>query len=43
MEADLLITNSEVITVYKEISVKQAVAVKEGKIISVVTNNAITI
>ena len=43
MEADLLITNGKVITVDKEFSVKQAVAVREGKIISVGTNNAITI
>jgi len=41
MEADLVITKSKVITVDKEFSIKQAVAVKEGKIIFVGTNDEV--
>ena len=41
MEADLVITNGKVITVDKDFSIKQAVAVKEGKIVSVGTNDEV--
>jgi predicted amidohydrolase YtcJ len=41
MEADLVITNGKVITVDKDFSIRQAVAVKEGKIIAVGTNDEI--
>ena len=33
MEADLVITNAKVITVDQDFSIKEAVAVKEGKIL----------
>ena len=39
MEADLVITNAKVITVDREFSIKQAVAVKDGKILAVGTND----
>ena len=41
MEADLVITNGKVITVDENFSIKQAVAVKDGKIISVGTNDGV--
>ena len=41
MEADLVITNGKVISVDKDFSIKQAVAVKEGKIVSVGTNDEV--
>jgi len=39
VEADLVITNAKVITVDREFSIKQAVAVKDGKILAVGTND----
>ena len=39
MEADLVITNGKVITVDKDFSIKQAVAVQDGKIVAVGTND----
>ena len=41
MDADLVITNGKVITVDQDFSIKQAVAVKEGKILSVGTNDEV--
>ncbi|MGD2097529.1 MAG: amidohydrolase [Desulfobacterales bacterium] len=41
MEADLVITNGKVITVDKDFSIKQAVAVKDGKIVSVGSNDEV--
>lgn len=39
MEADLVITNGKVITVDEDFSIKQAVAVQDGKIVAVGTND----
>lgn len=41
MEADLVITNGKVITVDKDFSIKQAVAVQDGKILAVGANDEI--
>ena len=41
MEADLVITNGKVITVDKDFSIKQAVAIKDGKIVAVGSNNEV--
>ena len=41
MEADLVIMNGKVITVDKDFSIQQAVAVKDGKIVSVGTNDEV--
>jgi predicted amidohydrolase YtcJ len=41
MKADLVITNGKVITVDQDSSIQQAVAVKDGKIIAVGTNDNI--
>ncbi len=41
MAADLVITNGKVITVDKDFSIKQAVAVKDGEIVSVGTNDEV--
>ncbi len=41
MEADLVITNAKVITVDEDFSIKEAVAVKEGKILAVGTSDDI--
>jgi len=41
MEADLVITNGKVITVDQDFSIKQAVAVQDGKIVAVGTNDEI--
>ncbi len=41
MEADLVITNGKVITVDRDFSIKQALAVKAGRIVSVGTNDEI--
>jgi len=41
MKADLVITNGKVITVDKDFSIKQAVAVKDGKIVAVGSNDEV--
>ena len=41
MEADLAIINGKVITVDKNFSIQQAVAVKNGKIVAVGSNNEV--
>ena len=41
MEADLVITNGKVITVDKDFSIKQAVAVTDGKILAVGGNDEV--
>ena len=41
MAADLVIINSKVVTVDKDFSIKQAVAVKDGKIVAVGTNDEV--
>ena len=41
MKADLVITNGKVITVDRDFSIKQAVAVKDGKIVAVGGNDEI--
>ena len=39
MEADLVITNGKVITVDKDFSIKQALAIKDGIIVAVGTSD----
>ena len=41
MQADLVITNGKVITVDKVFSIKQAAAVKDGKILAVGSNDEV--
>ena len=41
MEADLVIINGKVITVDKDFSIQQAVAIKDGKILAVGSNNEV--
>jgi len=41
MKADLVITNGKVITVDKDFTIKEAVAIKDGKIVAVGTNDEV--